>query len=179
MGPKMESSDQAPLDRLTLDVYAGSRAAEFKLYEDDGLSLDYGKGAMPGPRLPSNRRLVRETTRWWSAPRKASSQGSPSRRYVAQVHGLFKPNSVTVNDAPLAEVELGQSGPGWTWNANSRTTTIRLPAAVACSEQLVVEHPGRRNIRGCNVPPEGFEPPPAGATNQTPDEGPTLCGGGV
>ena len=30
MGPKMDYSDQAPVDPLTLDVYAGRRAAEFK-----------------------------------------------------------------------------------------------------------------------------------------------------
>ena len=33
------------MDPLTLDVYAGPRAAEFKLYEDDGMSLDYRNGA--------------------------------------------------------------------------------------------------------------------------------------
>ena len=44
-GPKMDYTDQSPVDPLTLDVYAGRRAAEFKLYEDDGTSLDYRNGA--------------------------------------------------------------------------------------------------------------------------------------
>ena len=77
MGPKMDSSDQAPLDRLTLDVYAGSRAAEFKLYEDDGISLDYGKGDYAWTPIAFKPAQVRETIRSWSAPHKESSQGSP------------------------------------------------------------------------------------------------------
>ena len=45
MAPEMVWSDQKPVDPLTLEVYAGPRAAEFKLYEDDGVSLDYRAGA--------------------------------------------------------------------------------------------------------------------------------------
>ena len=45
MAPAMDYSDQKPVDPLTLDVYAGPRAAEFDLYEDDGTSLDYRAGA--------------------------------------------------------------------------------------------------------------------------------------
>ena len=45
MAPEMDCSDQKPVDPLTLDVYAGPRAAVFDLYEDDGTSLDYRAGA--------------------------------------------------------------------------------------------------------------------------------------
>ena len=139
MCPKMDSSDQAPLDRLTLDVYAGNRAAEFKLYEDDGLSLDYGKGdyawtpiAFKPASAAGNYTLV-------VGPTQGKFAGQPlERRYVARLHGLFKPNSVTVNGAQLPQIEPGQCGPGWIWNSKSRTTTIRLPLAVPISEQLTV-----------------------------------------
>ena len=139
MGPKMDFSDQAPLDRLTLDVYAGSRAAEFKLYEDDGVSLDYGKGAYawtpiafrPAPGAGNYTLVV--------GPAQGKFAGQPpERRYEVRLHGLLKPSGVAVNDARLPEIEPGQCGPGWTWDADSRTTTIRLPAAVSSGEQLAV-----------------------------------------
>jgi len=51
MAPDMEYTDQRPLDPLIVDVYAG-KPASFRLYEDDGTSLNYRHGAMPGRRLP-------------------------------------------------------------------------------------------------------------------------------
>ena len=44
LAPKMNSTDEAPVDPLTLDVYAGRKAAELDLYEDDGISLEYRQG---------------------------------------------------------------------------------------------------------------------------------------
>ena len=44
MAPPMDYTEQKPVDPLTLDVYAG-KSAKFKLYEDDGTSLDYRKGS--------------------------------------------------------------------------------------------------------------------------------------
>ena len=43
-GPDMEWSDQKPADAIRLYVYAGADA-DFKLYEDDGLTYAYEKGA--------------------------------------------------------------------------------------------------------------------------------------
>ncbi len=43
-GPDMEWSDQKPADAIRLYVYAGADA-DFKLYEDDGLTYNYEKGA--------------------------------------------------------------------------------------------------------------------------------------
>ena len=44
VGPEMEWSDQKPADDLLLIVYAGADA-HFTLYEDDGLTYGYEKGA--------------------------------------------------------------------------------------------------------------------------------------
>jgi len=43
-GPAMEWSDEKPADAIRLYVYAGADA-DFKLYEDDGLTYAYEKGA--------------------------------------------------------------------------------------------------------------------------------------
>ena len=44
LGPEMQWSDEKPADNIRLYVYAGADAA-FKLYEDDGLTYSYEKGA--------------------------------------------------------------------------------------------------------------------------------------
>ena len=44
VGPEMEWSDEKPADDLLLIVYAGADA-DFTLYEDDGLTYAYEKGA--------------------------------------------------------------------------------------------------------------------------------------
>ena len=43
-GPELQYTDEKPADPITLFVYAGSDGA-FTLYEDDGVSNDYEKGA--------------------------------------------------------------------------------------------------------------------------------------
>ena len=43
-GPDMQWSDEKPADNIRLYVYAG-RDADFTLYEDDGVTYDYEKGA--------------------------------------------------------------------------------------------------------------------------------------
>ena len=43
-GPELQYTDEKPADPITLFVYAGSDGA-FTLYEDDGVSYDYEKGA--------------------------------------------------------------------------------------------------------------------------------------
>jgi len=43
MQPAMKYMDEKPVDVITLDVFPG-QASEFKLYEDDGVSLKYQKG---------------------------------------------------------------------------------------------------------------------------------------
>ena len=43
-GPELQYTDEKPADPITLFVYAGSDGA-FTLYEDDGVSHDYEKGA--------------------------------------------------------------------------------------------------------------------------------------
>src|SRR5262245_29182265 len=44
MGPDLQHTDEKPADPLTVWVYAGADA-NFELYEDDGVSYGYEKGA--------------------------------------------------------------------------------------------------------------------------------------
>ena len=44
VGPELQYTDEKPADPITLYVYAGADGA-FTLYEDDGVSYGYEKGA--------------------------------------------------------------------------------------------------------------------------------------
>ena len=110
MAPPMDYSDQKPVDPLTLDVYAG-KPAEFKLYEDDGISLDYRKGAYAWTTFRFNPQSG--VLAIGSCPPKFKGQLA-KRSYIIRLHGLLKPESITLDGKKL----------DWTWD--KRVTTIEV-----------------------------------------------------
>ena len=130
MAPPMDYSDQKPVDPLTLDVYAG-KAAEFRLYEDDGISLDYRKGAFAWTIF---RFKPGEPSVLTIGPSPPKFKGQLTKRaYIIRLHGLLKPASVTLNGEKL----------DWTWDAKSRTTTLRLgPVATDQETKLLIKGAG-------------------------------------
>jgi alpha-glucosidase (family GH31 glycosyl hydrolase) len=138
MAPEMGWSDQKPLDPLTLDVYSGPQTAEFKLYEDDGVSLDYRKGSYAWTPLrfaawkPGDYKLS-------IGPAQGEFKGQPAkRRYELRIHGVFKPGNVILNGAMLPETETCQEGPAWSWNARERVLTVRLSKPLSVSKETEV-----------------------------------------
>jgi alpha-glucosidase (family GH31 glycosyl hydrolase) len=139
MAPKMGSTDEAPVDPLTLDVYAGRRAADFNLYEDDGLSLDYRQGAFARTKIVFAPASATGDYLLTIGPAQGEFNGQlKQRHYLVQVHGLFQPEAVLVNDTALPAVGLDRSALGWTWDARKRTTTIHLPNGCATDKPVVV-----------------------------------------
>ena len=76
MAPAMDYSDQKPVDPLTLDVYAGPRAAEFNLYEDDGDVAGLPGGGVCLDAAALQLRRGQGTTRCASARPRGSSRDS-------------------------------------------------------------------------------------------------------
>ena len=122
MGPQMVRSDEKPVDPLTLEVYAGPQAAEFDLYEDDGLSLDYRAGAYAWTSLRflpegANYRLI-------IGPAKGKFKGELARRrYCVRVHGLFKPQGIALNgriSPQPSRAATRTAGGGTNWTTPSR-----------------------------------------------------------
>jgi len=139
----MDHSDQAPFDPLTLDVYNGNHGAEFRLYEDDGVSVDYRKGSYAWTTItfesaarPGNYVLA-------VGPAQGHFSGQlAERRYLVRLHGLLRPHGVLWNGAELPETGPDSCAPGWTWDGTSRTTTIRPPTATAVHAKLALEIQG-------------------------------------
>ncbi|HVM48164.1 MAG TPA: TIM-barrel domain-containing protein [Candidatus Acidoferrum sp.] len=136
--PPMAWSDQKRLDPLTLDVYAGEGAAEFNLYEDDGVSLDYRKGAYAWTPLrfdswkPGNYALR-------IGPAQGTYQGQlEKRRYEVRIHGLLPPSTVVVNGGMVPAIEAGQDSPGCSWDSRQRVLTIRLTRPLPVGKETLV-----------------------------------------
>ena len=108
MAPEMDSTDRVPIDYLILDVYAG-KPATFRLYEDDGTSLDYRKQAYawtPIRYAPTSTQGEHVIT---IGPTEGQYEGQPqARRYRIQVHGLFRPARVLVQGRVMAKNASGQ-----------------------------------------------------------------------
>jgi hypothetical protein len=141
IAPQMDYSDQRPVDPLIIDVYAG-KGAEFRLYEDDGTSLDYRKGASastpisftPGPE---------GSYRIEIGPSGGQYEGQGQmRRYEARVHGLLKPQSVRVNGRKLAEKQREEGGEGWIWDKDLAVTTIKLPEPISIRQKVTLTSEG-------------------------------------
>jgi alpha-glucosidase (family GH31 glycosyl hydrolase) len=138
MAPEMVRSDEKPVDPLTLEVYAGPRAAEFNLYEDDGLSLDYRAGAYAWTAL----RFVPDGTNYTLtiSPAKGKFKGQlAKRRYDVRVHGLFKPQSVALNGHSLTGAESCDNANGWWWNEREHTITVRLEKPISSGKETVLQ----------------------------------------
>ena len=139
--PPMDYTDQKPLDRLTLDVYASAKGAQGKLYEDDGTSLDYRKEKFARTNFeltPAGPVQVLTIE-----PTKGHYEGQPkARQYEIRIHGLVKPGTVAVNGKTIAEKDDGEEGTRWAWDNKTMLTTIRLTDPVSIRKQVKVELKG-------------------------------------
>jgi alpha-glucosidase (family GH31 glycosyl hydrolase) len=110
-----EYSDAKPLDRLVLNVY-GSGGGTFDLYEDDGVSLNYGQqhahtAIAHEVRNNGLQSLVIE-------PTDGAYAGQPATRsYEVRIYADSRPSSISVN---------GRDAGPWTWDTHRGVAVIAL-----------------------------------------------------
>ncbi|TLY31338.1 MAG: DUF5110 domain-containing protein, partial [Ignavibacteria bacterium] len=138
----MQFSDQAPVDPLTIDVFSSASSAS-RLYEDDGVSLDYQHGeyclrALSQKSDTTLNELVLSTPEGGYRP--------PKRRLIVRFQGMKRvPSSVSINGTQMPSMQPGESrrgprvgtgpgsglsggesrGAGWIYNAEKRVVTIQ------------------------------------------------------
>lgn len=124
MQPDMAFMGQKPADPLTLNLWLGADGAA-KIYEDDGLTLDYQKTgfATTSVTATENGDELRVTVQ----PRQGSFQGAgEARAYDLQINGVFQPRSVSLEgeDLPmLAREPAPNEPPGW-WRHDPATDRL-------------------------------------------------------
>jgi hypothetical protein len=106
MYPEMLHDREKPKDPVTLDVYPFGRT-RFSMYEDDGVTQDYRKGAFARTVIEAEAPLsldepgIQVTVK--VNPATGTYQGMPaSRSYMVDVHMPAKPASVVLVEAPAA-----------------------------------------------------------------------------
>ncbi|MFI7336630.1 TIM-barrel domain-containing protein [Streptomyces sp. NPDC050085] len=104
--------------RLGWDVYAAERGrSAYTLYEDDGVTRDFKKGAS------ATQRVTVDTGRHGSVIKVGASEGSyagkaSERAYTFTVHGGTAPDRVTVNGRSLPATS-------WSYDEKTQVTTVR------------------------------------------------------
>lgn len=136
--PAMEHVGAAPVDPLTLRVFAGNEG-QFNLYQDAGTGLGYQAGqysvtpitTTSGP--PRGARANAEGLGGGDATRvvigraQGSYPGMPSSRsYLVQLVDVSQPTRVTARDGQLPQVAPGGSD-GWWYDAAHQTLHVSLP----------------------------------------------------
>jgi alpha-glucosidase (family GH31 glycosyl hydrolase) len=139
MAPDMVRSDEKPVDPLTLEVYAGPRAAAFDLYEDDGISLEYRAGAYAWTGLHFTPDGTGNYTLTISAAKGKFKGQLEKRRYCLKIHGLFKPQNVALKGRSLAETESCNDLNRWWWNERDHTVTVHLEQPISTGKETVLQ----------------------------------------
>jgi alpha-glucosidase (family GH31 glycosyl hydrolase) len=111
-----QSSDARPPDPLIINVYGGG-AGRFDLYEDDGISLAYGKGEYAV--TPLTHTTGNGTHHLVIGPATGSYSGQlPQRSYELHIHAAAEPASISVD---------GRSATPPTWDAAQAMAILALP----------------------------------------------------
>ncbi len=143
MGRAALHTGEGPLDPLILHIYPG-RDARFSLYEDDGLTYSYEKGA----RTLTEISYAEESRTVEISAARGEFSGFPAGRSVELiVHDCACPETVRVNQKTL--------DPGaWRYVRAGRRLEIRVDRRAA-AERLVVELQGEEHSRDDGGPPSG------------------------
>ena len=118
MWPLMQYVGQKPIDEVTLDLYLGADA-EFALYEDDGLSYDYERGAVAITRIQLRNEAGGLTV--VIGPREGTYAAMPPRpSFPLRVRVESAPASVEQDGEPLSSARGG-----WHYDPSRRLLAVR------------------------------------------------------
>ena len=132
MYPEMLYNDQKPKDPLTFDVYPHGES-QFEMYEDDGLTRKYQEGEfakqMITVKAPQNS-VAGDVEIHVAPPKGTFSSQLKNRIYQFQIHVEAKPNAITFNGSPLAEVAGGgafsKATSGWYFDPADKRGTAHV-----------------------------------------------------
>lgn len=102
MGPLMQYRGEKPMDEMSLYVFPGAEESSFDLYEDDGVSFDYEKGASISTRISTKKSGAINTVEIGKSIGTYNGMVS-NRTWNVTMHLTSKPTSVKMNDVLLSE----------------------------------------------------------------------------
>jgi alpha-glucosidase len=138
MQPAMLHTGEKPVDPLIVNVWplAPGQSSSYSVYEDSGVSVEYQKGVYA--RTPIKATEDGDMLRVEIGPVEGSFPGMlKTRGYEVRLPADWPPVSVTVNGKNVSFAKPEEPG-GWTFEGNTLTTVIPVPA-VSAAAKVVVE----------------------------------------
>jgi alpha-glucosidase len=126
MQPKMEFSNEKPVDPLILTIFPGA-AGSTRLYEDAGNSLGYKNNEAAWTTITT---ATPDATTFnvRVQPVAGAYPGMPAERgYEVRLFESWPPDSVTFNGRNISYDDDPHAAEGWRYDGDSLTTIIRLP----------------------------------------------------
>jgi alpha-glucosidase (family GH31 glycosyl hydrolase) len=119
--PELLTSAYGPQDNLTLQVWPGADG-EFDLYADEGRGFAYREGAYQWTPLRLESATGCDTLRIEATQGQNFPGALGSRDWQVEFMATEAPQSVRLNSA---EISSGAGVPGWSYDASSRTLSVR------------------------------------------------------
>ena len=140
MQPQMEYTGQKPVDPLIVNVWPVQPGASssYAVYEDSGEAVEYQRGVFA--RTPIKASQNGDTLRVEIGPAEGSYPGMlKTRGYELRLPADWPPERVTVNG--VAVEPAGATGKhGWSFQGNTLTTIIPVPAGSVESRVVIEVH---------------------------------------
>jgi alpha-glucosidase len=123
--------DQSASPDLSVDIYLGADS-QFTLYEDDGKSFDFQKGAFLTTVIQHTGAASSDTV---SLTRSAGTWTPSPRSLMLLLHGAASARGVSVNGkalAQLSDLQTLKSAPsGWTYDSTTRLVALKFADSAA------------------------------------------------
>jgi alpha-glucosidase (family GH31 glycosyl hydrolase) len=132
LGPVTAYVDQEPLEVIQLDIYPAGQS-QYSVYEDDGRTYDYQKGAFATTEVKVNE--PRDGINVIVGPRRGSYHDMPKRRaYLLSVHTAYHPVDVQLSglelheNGSLQEMVANSQHHGWCYDQQHQVVWIKARA---------------------------------------------------
>ncbi|TXK48893.1 glycoside hydrolase family 31 protein [Pontibacter qinzhouensis] len=126
MQPEMRYIGEKPVNTITLDIFPHG-SSKFELYEDDGKSLNYQKGAFAITEITSEQTAAGLTLK----VQKPKGNFQPlTHNYLAKIHwnGAKAPTAISENGKKTAALKTTaalEKGDGWFYDAQSKVLWVK------------------------------------------------------
>ena len=128
MQPKMNYSDEKPVDVITLDIFPYQQST-FDMYEDDKLSLNYQSGDFAITKIKSN---LSSSNLLLSVDKPVGKFTPTKHKYVAKIHwSAAAPQSVLENSTKINKVsDFSQltTNSGWYYDVKEKILWLKSAA---------------------------------------------------
>jgi alpha-glucosidase (family GH31 glycosyl hydrolase) len=161
MAPLMNFTDELPADTLILNIYPSDNlTAEFTLYEDDGLTLDYQIGNFAETYFEQS--LSNQTLSIFIGQSIGSFSGKVNERtYLSEVHLIAGvPSSVYKNGSELiirnSYPDLRNNPEGYYYDHQKHLLYIQIICSTDSSYLIIAENVALGNVKYQSAVPNSF-----------------------